>query len=85
MSQEIFILVKCDDPMVLSQKYQACTAAEEKIKKIKGITKTFYTGKKEADITAFAKWDEKDIEQHVMEIKNILGVKLVETKTLVPV
>jgi len=85
MSQEIFILVICDEPTELIQKYQACTAAEEQIKKVKGITKTFYTGKKAADITAFAKWHEKDIERHVMEIKNIPGVKEVKIKTLVPV
>ena len=86
MGKDIFILVKCSEPTQLSQKFQACTAAQEEIKRVRGIKKTFYTGKPmTADITAFAKWKDNEIDLHTQEIKNISGVKTVEIKSLIPV
>jgi len=84
MVEDVFLLVRCDAKTERSQKYQACTIVEEKIKKVKGIEKTFFTGNQEADITAFAKWHEADIQKYVQEIKEITGVKEVEAKVLVP-
>jgi len=84
MTEDIFILVQCDPAAEQSQRYQFCTRVEEQVKKVKGISRTFFTGKPDADITAFAKWNENDIQKYRDEIKAIVGVLKVATKIVVP-
>lgn len=85
MKAEVLILIICDEAVERAQKYQACTLIEKRIQKIHGIENTSYTGTSDADITAFANWEEEEIPEYVKQIENISGIKKVTAKILIPV
>lgn len=82
MKVEVIILIKCNEQVERAQKYAACIRVEKEIQKIKGIESASYTGNSDADITAFANWEEKDIPSHVKDLEGIHGVENVTVKIL---
>jgi len=84
MKVEVLILIVCDKKFERAQKYQACTLIEKRVRRVSGIETTSYTGTADADITAFACWEEEEIPQYVKEIERIDGIVKVTAKILVP-
>lgn len=85
MKLKLIIFIKCNAKAEFEQKYLACTRIEKAVRKEKGIENTSYTGGTNADITAFADWEESQIEDKVYKLKQIPDVEDVIVKRLVPV
>lgn len=83
--EEVIIFVKCNEQVEKAQKARACIRVEKEMRDIKGIESVSYTGNSDADITAFANWEEKDIPSYVQRIEKISGVEKAIVKVLVPV
>jgi len=83
MKVEVLIFIVCDESFERAQKYQACTLIEKRVRKVHGIESVSYTGSEDADITAFASWEEEEIPECVKEIENIDGIVKVTAKILV--
>lgn len=81
----VFISILCDEETERAQKYEACIRIQSTVSKIPGVKSVHFTGnEKVADVTAFAEWDESDIQWRLNEIKSIPGVKSAEARILVP-
>lgn len=81
---EVLVIIICDQQPEEIPEDKDIARVRQAVANVSGVKET-YLAPNTADIAALASWEEAEIPEKVSEIKEIPGVKKVETKILVPV